>query len=668
MISTASKPWALDNEVVYLTQLYQMFVERGQKERSRMQENFKFFSSLDFGQWNRTAVEQHIQERRPLTTFNFIKGKVEHLAGSFLQDPYDTSFESDGGGNRDDALLMQSLFLADKEVGGWDFEKAKFIRDGLIHMGVMEMSCDYEYNPLGTLALKHSNPFSWYFDPNWVTDDVNDCKWIIKTRWMDADEIRYFYPKKIDQIESAIELFKGISNTNSGDAEIDKVADRSAEYFDSYHHRYKVIQVMQIRRAAEKRLWDAETQSFLPKMDAVNAAMMKVLKAGTVKEVIQRNDTCWVKTVCPALSLNLLLSDGPHPLACKKYPLFVWSSTNLHGERQGYVDILKDPQMTYNKRESTYTHAQTTAANGALLMEENFMAKTERDRFVVEKAIPGSVFLVKDGTIQSGRLGMSQVPREKMPTDLVESADRARETMNSLTPTPPSVTGGEGKSGESAELFKEKKETALTALVFPNLTLQKIDHEIGAFYFDAAKVRYAGVPREIKNPKTREVTQINLRTPDGIVNDITKIKRANVVVTQSKAGYSMKREKVNRYIEIAPHIKNPLMATFLESQMIDSMPGFSEKEAAIGRRVGAKYMELQEARVDAELAQMRMTASQANAATGGSAPGPGGALQASGPSEPGKTPAEGGGFSVEGKATPPLGGNPVDLKAMNQLQ
>lgn len=660
----------MDNEVVYLDQLYRMYVERGQKDYSRMQENFKFFSALDFGQWTPTAVQQHVQERRPITTFNFIKGKVEHLAGSFLQDPYDTAFESAEGGPRDDALMMQSLFMADKEIGGWDFEKAKFIRDGLIHMGVMEMTVNYEDNPLGHIDLNHSNPFSWRFDPNWVTDDVNDCKYVIKTRWMDAEEIRYFYPKKVEQIESAIELFNGISNTNSGDAEIDKVADRSAEYYDTYHHRYKVIQVMQIRREATRQLFDTEKQVMLPLMDKVNTTMMKVLKAGTVKEVINRNDVCWVKTICPALSLNILLSDGPHPLMCKKYPLFVWSSTNLHGERQGYVDILKDPQMTYNKREATYTHAQTTASNGALLVESNFFEKGERERFILEKSIPGSVFIVKDGTIQSGRVGISQVPREKMPTDMVESADRARETMNSLTPTPPSVTGGEGKSGESAELFKEKKETALTALVFPNLTLQKVDHEIGAFYFDAAKFKYAGVPREIKNPKTKEVVAINLRTPEGIANDISKVKRANVVVSQSKAGYSVRREKVERYIQVSQYVKNPLMSTYLEAKMVEGMPGFTDAEVADAHRLSAKYMELQEARVDAELAQMRQVAQQAGGVQSTGTPGAPapGIPTATGPSEPGKTPAEGGGFSVEGKKTPPLGGNPVDLKAQNQLQ
>ncbi len=462
-------------------------------------------------------------------------------------------------------------------------------------------------------------------------------------------------------------------NTNSGDAEIDKVADRSAEYYDSYHHRYKVIQVMEIRKQAVKQLWDIEKKEFLPEMDKVNTTMMKVMMGKKrVVELVHKKEVCWVKTICPGLSLNMKLEDGPHPLYIGRYPIFVWSSTNLHGERQGFVDVLKDPQMTYNKRESTYTHAQTTAVNGALLVEANFFDKGERERFLSEKNIPGSMFVVKDGTIINGRMGLAQVPREKMPTDMVESAQRARESMDELTPTPPSVTGGEGKSGESAKLFIEKKETALTALVLPNILLQKIDKEIGELYFDAAKIRYAGAPREFKNPKTKEVQQINMRTMDGMTNDISKVQRSNVIVTKSKNGHSMKRDKVNRYIEVANVVKNPMLSSYLEGNMIEGIPGFTDEEIAKGKILSNKFIELQVARVDSEIAQLHMAKAQAQMATqqmGGGQPSTSGTSQpaATGPSEPGKAPADGGGISVEGKKIPPLGGLPVDMKAMNQL-
>jgi hypothetical protein len=677
---TVASPYKQDNEVVFLDQLYRMYVERGQAERSRMQENHKFYSALNHGQWTPSAVAQHIQERRTLSSFNFIKSKIDTLAGSFLQDPYDAAFEADGNGPNADALLMQTLFMSDKEYGGWEYEKSDFILDGLIHTGIMEMTVDYSRSPLGNVALKHSNPFDWWFDPNWTTKSVKDNKRIIKTRWMDAEDIRMTYSKKIEQIDEAVNLWTLTHNTNSGDAEIDKVADRSAEYYDSYHHRYKVIQVMQIRREAVKQLWDSEERKFLPMMDKVNTLMMKHMGKGRYKEVIHKTEICWVKTICPGLSMNLLLEDGPHPLYLPCYPLFVWSATNLHGERQGFVDIMKDPQMTYNKRESTYTHAQTTAVNGALLIEANFFDKGERERFMVEKNIPGSQFVVKDGTITNGRMGMAQVPREKLPTDMVESAERAHKAMHELTPTPPSVTGGEGKSGESAKLFIEKKETALTALVPTNIGIQRVDKEICETYFDAAK----GAPREFKNPKTKVVVTINMRTMDGVQNDVSKVQRANVIITKSKAGHSLKREKVNTFMQVGQYVKNPMLASLLEGEMIDGIPGFTDDVVAQARELSNLYITLQVGRVKSEIAQLRMAEAQAAMATSqmgaspqaapgtsqGAPSGGSGQTQqlSTGPSEAGRTPADGGGFSVEGKKIPPSGGLPVDVMKQNQLQ
>lgn len=657
-----------DNEVVYLTNLASLYIERNQSEMSRMQDNFKFYSALNNGQYTQTAVQQHIQERRPLSTFNFIKGKIDTLAGGFLQDPYDTDFESDGNGPNADALLMHTLFTSDKEFGGWEFEKADFILNGLIHTGIMEMGIDYTRDPLGNISLWNSNPFMWRLDPNWTTNKVKDNRRVIKFQWMDVEQIEFGFPKKIDDIREALELFRMQANTNSGDAEIDKVADRSPEFYDSFHHRHKVIQVMEIRREAIKQLWDTEKREFLPLMDKANTTMMKLLMKGRVKEVIHKMEICWVKTICPSLSLNFLLEDAPHPLMINTYPIFVWSATNLNGERQGFVDILKDPQMTYNKRESAYTHAQITATNGALLIESNFFEKGERERFVAEKNIPGSTFLVKDGSIVNGRLGIAQVPREKMPEDMMQSAERAKNSMDVLTPTPPAVTGGEGKSGESAKLFIEKKETALTALVLPNIGIQRIDKQIGEVYFDAAKIRYAGAPREFKNPKTKEVILINMRTMDGVQNDVSKVKRSNVIVTRSKVGHSLKREKVNRYIETAQYVQNPMMKTYMEGKMLEGMPGFTDQDVVEGQKYSQIFLELQVERVESEKAQLRASRVQANAMAGQAAtPAAPSEGPSTGPSVPGETPSDGGGFSVEGKKIPALGGVPVDVRTQNQM-
>jgi hypothetical protein len=141
---------------------------------------------------------------------------------------------------------------------------------------------------------------------------------------------------------------------------------------------------------------------------------------------------------------------------------------------------------------------------------------------------------------------------------------------------------------------------------------------------------------------------------------------------------------VNTFMQVGQYVKNPMLASLLEGEMIDGIPGFTDDVVAQARELSNLYITLQVGRVKSEIAQLRMAEAQAAMATSqmgaspqaapgtsqGAPSGGSGQTQqlSTGPSEAGRTPADGGGFSVEGKKIPPSGGLPVDVMKQNQLQ
>lgn len=629
-------------------------------ERQREAENWKFVSGVNYGQWPASALELLMQEGRPPTQFNFVQGKVLTLAGSFLQNPLETKYEADIGAPEWASDVMNKLLMYNKDTTDWAYAKSQFMLAMLTYRGVLELYKDYSRSPLGDLGLRYVNPFSISFDYRWKTGNVDDCKRVYVAQFMDAEEIVQKFKKKSPEIREAYNRLKQlIDDPNDNTEEIDKIADRSPEFYDAIGCQYLVLQVLELKKIAKDRLFDIRTQEFLPYM-APEAAQALMALGDNARYLRVLPDECTelhVTTVCPALDKSLILEDGLHPLQIGGYPYIVASALNLHGEAQGVVDIMKDPQMTINKRESTMTHWQSTAANGVETVEEDaFSSDEEFERYKLYKNKPGETFKVASGANKEEKIKIRD--RGTPPNDQVESVNRAIGHMDRMW-APPAVQALEGKSGESARLFEEKKEQALVALEFMNKTLANVDKQLGEKAFMANRLIYSGVARKLKIGN--EVLHLNWPGIEGLTtNDVSMIPRMSVRITQSQSGVSIKRERLNLYSQYGQVVTTPIMKAVLELMMIDVVPNLPEQDKEEIKAVQMEYIQLLRDRTQAERAQLAQAIQAANqqGMAGGMVPGP---------SAPGQTPAEGGGFSAEGKEIPAQGGLPADVRAQNQL-
>jgi len=660
-----------NNFVQFYADLYRSYLRRNRPERVREVENWGMFSGVDGAQWDPEQLQQFIEEKRAVHQINFTQQKVQDLLGNALQNETETDFLPSRELPNDTTIKLNALFLADKNRTDWEKADRLMKRAGLIMRGSYEMYIDYRSDPLGAIGKRHVNHDRIMYDPDWDSDNINDNKHIVQWAWMDPEEIKLVYNKSTEEIEAAIALWRQVISTRSDGLE-DSIRFQTLysdlpEFVDILNNRFLVIQTVRLEKVPTDRLFDLEKRDFLPDMSQDNMTAMMQLRGSKLRVIRGKTAVCKVATVAPGLSMNLRLEDDNHPVQIGRYPIFTWSYLNVNGVPHGVVDVLKDLQQIYNKRESSFTHWQTTATNGAEFVEETFFANdTIYNDYVNTKNIPGGTYKVRDGTISTGRTGIGSRPRDNIPNDLHTSADRAHAMVPEVSPVTPALSGGEGKSGESGILNRQKRAQALISIEPMMRGLEGLDKEWGEAYFLLAKQLYSGAPRQITDPKTGKTQFLNVPTQDGrIINNIATLPRHSIIISKSKRGVSVREELLNRYVELMPFFQNPILRSRLEMAALAVLPNIPDEEVTSALADAQKFVDLQNSRVDAETLQnavgIAQFEQQLKQLQGQGIP------NAQGPSAPGQTPAEGGGLSVEGKNIKPGQTIPADVRTINQL-
>jgi len=660
--------------VNFYANLYRSYRRRNQRERSRERKNWDMFSGVDGKQWDPDAYQQLVDEGRAPHQVNFIQKNVLTLAGNFYRNDNEFDFEPNTGASNDDSLLLKHVYLTDKNMSSWKKANRKLIQAGLIYRGTVELFKDFKNDRLGRTGLRYINHDTIMYDPDWTSDNVNDNKHIIQYAWMTPPEIKLVYNKSSDEIENAIKIWNRAVSTRQEDATDDSYSslyDDSPEFTDILNHRFLVIQVSRLERGIKRSAIDVDRNTTLPDMSQENMDSMMALRGQSLKVIQNKFSKLKVCTIVPGLSLNLRLeNDADHQIQTGSYQYKTWSSLNVNGEVQGVVDTSKDLQEMYNKRESTFTHWQTSAANGAEFVEEDFFSDpTEYDRYVQTKNVPGETYKVGSGKLSQSRMGIASRPRGEVPNDLHTSADRAFNMMSEVTPVVPAISGETERSGESSKLFEAKRGQALVALEPMRLSLQEYQEDLGETWFFFAKQLYSGAPREMFIPDLNGTIPLNVPTQEGgVINDFSQIRRHNIIVKVSQNGDTARRELLDRYANIMPLIKNPINQSFIEERMISLLPNIPDDDVRQAKENSEIFIRLQGTRVEAEISQNEFGIAQFNQQKEQlSAPQqqPNGGL---GPSGEGQTPADGGGISVEGASLEPGNSLPVDVNNINQLK
>lgn len=576
MANSAQVPTRSASEITKDRDLFRNQKLRSVRERSRERKNWRFYDGTDYGQWDEAAVKMLIQEGRPPHTFNFIETKVDTIVGSMLTDEYQLSFETELGEKNNPAIMLNELFMEDKDLCNFDFEFLQFVRAGFIYRGYMQFYVDRMKDPRGRLAWRYLPPDRVTVDADWKTNDINDCKWIFISVWMSPEEIMQKYHPKKSEIKAALDMWEMGKSENLQETEMEKVFDRSDEFYDQLNGLYLVIEKYELKQSTKVRLWDPLRGEWLPDQDEDEADLMvkmAQLQGQRLESLPRKMKECYCHTICPGISLNLSLGKGKTELQTSGYPIISYASNMINGHPNTLVDQLRDAQEAYNKRVSTATHILMTSANNALLIESDAVEdQTELERIGKQRGRPGAYFIVEPGAISGQKV--KHLEKNQPPSDFAAAADQILAVAQQLTPAVPAIQAQGGEAGaESGIHFQSKVAQAQVAMQIPQKFLKAVWHQIGEAYFTAVKQHYTYPMLFHSN---RERVPFYLNVPGGIM--VEELSRLKVIINQSPNSETYRRQLLQQFVALAQYLPDPATKMALTRLMLQSLPGVPDED------------------------------------------------------------------------------------------
>jgi hypothetical protein len=586
---------------IYDREQFSAWTQRNAPERRRERKSWGMYDATDYRQWDEQALRIMISEGRPPHSFNFIKRNVDSLAGSSLVEPYDIHYETEMGEDNDIAVLFNELYLEDRDIGHYAFQYLQALRAGYVYRGWLEMYKDKSRDPRGRVGIRYLPPDRVVTDPDWTTNDVKDNKALYIPRWMAPHEIKEKYKKSSLLLDVQIEMFK-IQAGSSSQEEVDKLFDRSPEFYDQQNNLFLVWDKLELTRRTVQKLWDYDNGTWLPEIPdmEIDEILFHAEHAGRNIDTIPKEETiCKVHSQCPALLLDL--QSGNHPLQLNRYPLFSFSSDTINGRPNTPVDQLTPVQEAFNKRESVKTHILMTTGSNHLLVESDAVeSPTKAHELIANRNKPGTGTVLEPGGINK----VKNLERPNPPTEFMNDLDRLWKIQEQLTPAVPAVQG-QGETGDSGVLFQAKVAQAQIGMQIPSKMIMELWHQLGDAYFYAAQQVYT-YPMIFRSSRTKQEWALNYE--GGI--DMKTISRLRVTVTQSPASETYRRLLLQTYLSIAQHLPSPLTRQALSRVVIDTLPNVPEEEKAKLSLISGLEEELQTKLVKSQIMGLDMQMTQ----------------------------------------------------------
>jgi hypothetical protein len=569
-----------------------------------LKQDIDFYQSINQGQWTPTAVQRMEQQKRPIVTWNFIMKHIDTEAGMLLQNPYEFSFDTEYGQNPKNAQLMNELRLRDKDLGKWTLQKILFVIDFLINTGVLEPYIDKSKDKLGAVNYRRRRVRNFEFDQHWESNNIEDNKQIFSWSYMYPDDIERTFGNTMDKRLEIREAIKRFRETRGQELQTFEAEKWSRTFIPLVRKdQYLVVQMMEMKHKNESVLYSPDTGEFHEGMTNLmqKDAFMR-LNAMQGLRLIEipnhHSKECQLKVFAPGLSQEVMLADGPHPLQIGGYPLIVASPKNIDGQRFGRVEQYKDPQSVYNKELATLLHWKMTTSLGSTFIDPGaFNDATEEKRYIDEGHTPGGFYRTQDSS------KIRREERERMPTDLMATADHAMNFMDRIG-TPMAARAETQHAGESGVLFNARREQAAVADEPLSKILENAENQAGEMYLKIATQHYAdGVPRTFQSKEDGSDVYVNMDAQ----TDISRIGRLSVRITQSPVGESLKRENLAVVATLRKATKDPLEDALLAQQTVKLIPGLEEET----RNMMEETLQLS---VDAAKAEKQVVIAQAAAA------------------------------------------------------
>lgn len=509
--------------------------------------------------------EQLRKENRPAMVFNLMQPKIVTIAGLLESNKMYMRAVPVGEGDEQLADMHTQL------VSDWAMRNCNGIKE------ITKASIDAAIGKIGWLnnywSTKEDIQGRWYtesydpfmvlFDADARRQDQKDWRYMCITGFYTADEIISIYAEYLDEqtiaaIQEADERVSGI-RTKTGDVPaswVDRVWSGVQDFFtratitkkttnyeggvindfvDSRMGRYRVIEFHDRRTRVKTIFYNTQTRETKeldggednnPTSEAVMAqqqldVLNQAMGGGWIKKTYVQQEL-WITACAPWLLPNEMLYEKPYPVQGRGFqfkPIFCYDFHPDITKTQSLIDILIDPQDSYNQRRMTFLEWLMDAVNPDIYAPQNSIEGAD---------IPTWQSRIR-GKLKFFKVVQGKVPERQHPlaegTALKTFSDEDRDLAEQLTNITPNTQGmSENATNESGVLFAQKVQRALTALSYFFGNVQLAMKEVFR-YCDGNLQVFMDAPRKVRlldNKNNPYWLAINAPTLMGVINDVTQ--------------------------------------------------------------------------------------------------------------------------------------------------
>jgi len=600
--------------------LYSEFSQREsitQKSRDEENENHGIYNGIGFGQWPQQVLDnlaKNGRSKKDLSQFNFAFKKVNDIVGYLIRNWYDIDYASIDGQDDDTLQYMRDLYFSDKDLCDWDTEINDTLTNGCIRSADLLMYVDYRHDTkFGNIGVKSLPPGSVIRDVNWTSKNSGDCKSAFIATYMTPKEIKEKYKTKSDRVDTLIKI-RAMQETDR-----DVYQGNNLPRFDlaeEYNKIYRVLEYHHMETEKRtKKLGITRYGQFvdIPKDADEDWFQYNEVNPETVIEDEDYVDVYYITTICPELDPEEPLEDRKGLLQMGRLPIIHWSYGRQNGVDLGIIDLIKDPQRYYNQMMSLSHEIIAFAKRVRLVDPEIFGNDVVNLEEVREKlSTPGETVFTESGALRDNPHAIQEASPSTYTGNEMALADTVKNVAEGLTPYNASM-GGQASSGvRSAKHFDGQREQGEVNLSLLIDSVKRFNNELAECYFYAAQSLYGGLYRSFyaDGKGTIEINKPNL---DGsISNDISRLPRARVVITESPAGVTRRLNNRTTAFEAMNAFGNtdPLLNNMFGEIIFKTFDHLTEEESKAIEERFAKQRELLEKSAEAQTAQAMLMTEQ----------------------------------------------------------
>lgn len=506
---------------------------------------WRFFFSAAGETWDEEAIKYKTGIGLRVGQYNLIAPKVNILHGAIMMDTYDHVYDPVNRKKTQAVEDLETAYYTDKEVCDYYGNYSQAIRDGLIHLGVLEPVVSDRFSAEGNIWFRRAIPGRWVFDPYYKADDDYYCMKGAKHGHYTADMLERDFPNlpASEKLEEEKKRLKKLGmdwtvgkideyNTNT------PLFDHAAQVIEFHWlEEVKTQRILAFNNMGEPVVFPVtEDRDELQKFAMENG----VVDWSDARSMPYRDRVDHQITICDKWFPDKLLEDGKPEVQIGRLPALQFTAErDISGRNKGIVRDLIDPQQDVNYAKSKVQEFLASALGGGMVYNKQ-MLPDDADQQDFEKNH-------NDPTRSWGLEGdpnnfMAKLRDANINPALMNQIGEAVEFMDRISRVTAAMQAETEGSNEPASLYAMKLRQSKSGNKGVDDRVKGLRRQMAEAYLYQAPISYSGVPRTFTTRDGRKSATFNEEVYEKgrlvVRNNIEHIPRCSVTIREAPGNMS----------------------------------------------------------------------------------------------------------------------------------